>query len=200
MLLARLLAQQNQEHITSLEIERQTGWSQSLIRRDISLLEIRCGSSNGYKIRELSEAIKSALIAQDAPDSQRKCCIVGLGNLGAAFLESAMPADSPFVIKAGFDFSVNRVEILKASFPLHPTSMLEEVISTENIEFAILTVCENMAQSTAERLSSCGIKGIANYTNTVLSLPESVSVENVSPLSALTNLLSDFLVSARLKR
>ena len=36
VLLAQLLAQQTTEKITSVTIARLTGWSQSLIRRDIS--------------------------------------------------------------------------------------------------------------------------------------------------------------------
>lgn len=188
VLLAQLLAQQNEEKITSVAIEQLTGWSPSLIRRDISLLEIRCGASNGYKVRELRDAIRAALNIGGTTDNDRKCCIVGLGRLGAALLENSIFENSPFRIAAGFDSSVNRTEVLRSTFPLHPVSRLEAVVAESHIEFAILAVPDSEAQETASRLASCGIKGIVNYTGTVLSVPETTAVENVSPVTALTTL------------
>ncbi|MBQ5848049.1 MAG: CoA-binding protein, partial [Treponema sp.] len=88
---------------------------------------------------------------------------------------------------AGFDANVNRTEILRSTFPLYPLSRLESVISAEKIEYAILCVLEKDAQNVALRLEKCGIKGIVNYTSTVLNLGESVKIENVSPVSALLN-------------
>ena len=47
--------------VTSSLIEHRTGWTRDTIRRDISLLGVQCGSSSGYNIQELKEAIKSKL-------------------------------------------------------------------------------------------------------------------------------------------
>ena len=109
--IAQLLTQQTSEKITSVTIEKLTGWSQSLIRKDISLLELRSGASNGYKVAELKEAIFSAFNIKVIPNNQKKCCIVGLGRLGAALLENSIFDNSPFKIVAGFDSNVNRTEI-----------------------------------------------------------------------------------------
>ncbi|MBO5100089.1 MAG: Gfo/Idh/MocA family oxidoreductase [Treponema sp.] len=188
--IAQLLTQQTSEKITSVTIEKLTGWSQSLIRKDISLLELRSGASNGYKVAELKEAIFSAFNIKVIPNNQKKCCIVGLGRLGAALLENSIFDNSPFKIVAGFDSNVNRTEILRASFPLHPTTLLESVIKSEKIEFAILAVPEKNAIETAKRLANCGIKGIVNYTSSILTTDENITIENVSPITALTNLLA----------
>lgn len=202
VMLAALLDQQKTEKITSVTIASLTGWSQSLIRRDISLLELHSGVSNGYDVRQLHDAICAALnitgetqidAAQAHGASSRlghKCCIVGLGRLGAALLEDSIFERSPFTVVAGFDASVNRTEVLRSTFPLYPLGRLEAVIEREAIEYAILAVPESSAQITATRLATCGIKGIVNYTSIVLTLPQSVAVENVAPVTALTNLLS----------
>ncbi|MCH5288674.1 MAG: CoA-binding protein [Treponema sp.] len=185
VLLARLLAQQNTESITSVEIARLTGWSQSLVRRDILLLDC-AGASNGYRVTELRAAIGGAL---NIASEQKSCCIVGLGRLGAALLENQFFERSPFRIVAGFDASVNRTEVLRSTFPLYPSSQLESVIARARIEFAILAVPDENAQEMAERLARCGIRGIANYTGTVLSL-EGTAVENAAPVMMLTSLLA----------
>lgn len=186
--LAQLLTQQKTEKITSVAIERLTGWSQAVIRRDISLLDCT-GVSNGYRVTELHRAICDALNIR-VEREQKHCCIVGLGRLGAALLENSFFEHSPFKIVAGFDASVNRTEVLRSTFPLYPSHELETVIARDRIEYAILAVPDRAAQETAVRLAQCGIRGIVNYTGTVLSLPESVAVENAAPVTALTNLLA----------
>ena len=185
VLLERLLSGYSKKTITSQEIETLTGWSAAVARRDISLLAVHCGASNGYKVAELREALVKALnISQE----QQKCCIVGLGRLGQALLEITELESSPFQLVAGFDSNVNRTEVLRSVFPLHPTTMLESVIRSEHITYAILSVPPEEAQSTATRLSSCGIKGIVNYTSCVLTVPATTAVENVSLLTALETL------------
>lgn len=186
--LASLLSQQTEKRITSKRIESLTGWSDSVIRRDILLLGYKGGVSNGYTVRDLYAAICEKLGIGTTVDTEKKCCIVGLGRLGAVLLEDSFLDGSPFVFTAGFDSNVNRTEILHSTFPLYPASKMEEIIEAQHIAYAVLAVPEKDAQKMAERLCSCGIKGIANYTATVLSVPETVAVENVSPVTALTNL------------
>lgn len=185
VLLERLLSGYTEKTITSQKIESLTGWSAAVVRRDISLLEVRCGASNGYKAQELHKAIHEALnIAQ----SEQKCCIVGLGLMGQVLLDNAALDPTTFKLVAGFDSNVNRTEVLRSVFPLHPTTMLEEVIKAEGINYAILTVPESEAQQIATRLAECGIKGIVNYTSCMLSVPPTTFVENVSLLTALETL------------
>ncbi len=188
VLLAQLLSQQTTEKITSVTIGEFTGWSQSLIRRDISLLDCT-GVSNGYKVADLHKAICEALNITVA-EEKKHCCIVGLGRLGAALLENSFFEHSPFKIVAGFDASVNRTEVLRSTFPLYPSRELETVIAREHIEYAILAVPDANAQETAARLAKCGIKGIVNYTGTVLSVDDSLFVENAAPVTMLTSLLA----------
>ena len=83
--LVDLLEQLESENatVTSSVIEHKTGWSRDTIRRDISLLGVQCGSSSGYNIKVLKDAIKSRLFIEN---TEKKCCIVGLGTLGAALI------------------------------------------------------------------------------------------------------------------
>ncbi len=192
IVLARLLSQQlssEKHHITSVEISALTGWSEATIRRDISLLELYRGKSNGYDISSLHDAICTALKVTKACGIH-KCCVVGLGKLGEALLSSSALEKSNFKIVAGFDSNSNRIEILQSTIPLYSTADFERVMKMEKMEYAILAVSDEKAQKYADKIVNAGIKGIVNYTNTVLVLPPDVSVQNANPLSALTNLLS----------
>ena len=185
VLLERLLSGYSEKTITSQKIEALTGWSSAVVRRDISLLDFHCGASNGYKVKELRETLIKEL---ELSEDEKKCCIVGLGKMGQVQLYNPELEASSFKLVAGFDSNVNRTEVLRSTFPLHPTTMLEKVIKEEGITYAILTVEPEEAQSIASRLSECGIKGIVNYTPCVLTVPSGTAVENVSLLTALETL------------
>lgn len=185
--LTQLLAQlPDEQTLTSLDIEKMTGWSSSVIRHDISVVGCNCGASNGYRVKILLQHLKSALGHTEL--REKKCCIVGLGKLGEALFSSDLLSGTPFKIVAGFDASVNRTEVLKADFPLYPITNLEKIIKEESIKYAILTVPNTEAQVVAERLSGCGIAGIVNYTGIMLVQHENVAVENVSLITALSAL------------
>ena len=186
--LIRLLRQvesTGKEKISSTEIQQRTGWTNFTVRRDISSVGIKCASSTGYDVSILkSELMKYLKLDED----EKPCCIVGLGLMGEAFATSNCFQGSNFVIVAGFDSSVNRIETLNTSFPLYSTLKMEQVIKEKGIEYAILTVPEKVAQETATKLSMFGIKGIVNFTSAVLRLPPETAVENLSVVDSLQNL------------
>ncbi len=182
VLLERLLANYTEKTITSQEIQELTGWTSAVVRRDISKLKLNCGATNGYKVEELKLHLKKLF---GEKKESLKCCIVGLGRMGQALLDTSELYDSPFKIVAGFDSSVNKTEVLSSSFPLHPTTLMKKIIKEEEISYGILTVDIDEAQVLTDLLIECGIKGIVNYTPCVLKVPENVSVENVSLLTAL---------------
>lgn len=182
LILQNLLQGWQSEKITSVQISEITGWKDSLIRHDLWLLGYNKGISNGYLKDDLQEAISLALGFESR---EVNCCIVGLNRLGAALLDDATTEGSVFKIKAGFDSNVNRVEILRSTFPLYPATEMSWVIKKENIRLAILTVADKDAQTMCDRLRKAGVTGIVNMTRAVLKVPDGIKVENVSVLNAL---------------
>ena len=182
LLLLNLLGVWPKDKITSVDISEQTGWKDSLIRHDLWLLGYNKGVSNGYQTVDLQKAINQALALEQQITN---VCIVGLGRLGAALLDESLVEGSSFVIKAGFDSNVNRVEILRSNFPLYPAHDMNWVIKQEKITLAILAVAEKDAQAMTDKLVAAGVSGIVNMTRAVLKVPSVVKVENLSILNAL---------------
>jgi redox-sensing transcriptional repressor len=181
--LMRILEAAGDEPMTSTRIEGLTGWSSHTIRKDISFLGAagdRPGSPNGYVPSFLVPLIRRAL----ALDKRRRYCVVGLGRLGSAYLnpqDSRPPGLSGggFELAAGFDVSVNRLEILRSPAPLYPVYKMGEVIARFGIEMALLCVPPEAAQGAAEKLAAAGIRGIVNFAPVVLRLPPAVAVRDV---------------------
>ena len=138
------------------------------------------GWKNGYNTADLLATVQSLNRSET-----QNVCIVGLGRLGAALLDDTLVEGSQFVIKAGFDSNVNRVEILRSTFPLYPAAEMGWVIKQEKITLAVLAVAEKDAQSMCDKLIAAGVKGIVNMTRTVLKVPDGIKIENLSVLNAL---------------
>lgn len=194
--LARFLEQRAEAgksgFISSSELEQMTGWPSHTIRKDVSQLvsgfpEPQDGAdmfstSAGYDPVALASCIRRVLSLENA---SHNCCVVGLGRLGSSFLNYEAFAGTPFTLRAGFDSNVNRIEILQGEFPLYPTFRMKEVIPRFDIKLALLCVPGECAQASADKLFSCGVTGIVNFTSVVLSTPPGTAVENVSVLDAL---------------
>ncbi len=192
--LEELLKSWSGEKITSAKICELTGWKDSLVRHDLWLIKNTVvepvettaehgdfrGWKNGYNTSDLLATVLSI-----NKSGTQNVCIAGLGRLGAALLDENLFDGSQFVIKAGFDSNVNRVEILRSTFPLYPASDMNWVIKQEKITLAILAVVDKDAQQMCDRLVKAGIKGIVNMTRAVLKVPDSIKVENLSVLNAL---------------
>ena len=187
--LEELLKSWSGEKITSAKICELTGWKDSLVRHDLWMIKntvvepvettVR-GWKNGYNTADLLAEVQFIIKSET-----QNVCIAGLGRLGAALLDDGLFSGSQFVIKAGFDSNVNRVEILRSTFPLYPAAEMNWVIKQEKITLAILAVADKDAQSMCDRLVKAGITGIVNMTKMVLTVPEGIKIENLSVLNAL---------------
>lgn len=190
-LLLNFLEDCEKKRITSKEIASVLGVKDSLVRYDFvqaALPAEHRGFRNGYDVKVLAEDIKSALglFGKGGAAQKKRICIVGLGRLGAAFLDNDFFEKSGFEVCAGFDSNLNRVELLRSTFELFPASRIESVCPAKKIEYAVMCCSESEAQKMADRLVKAGIKGIVNYTNAVFAVPDGVKVQNVSPVVALS--------------
>lgn len=191
LLLLNFLKICEKTRVTSKEIALLLGVKDSLVRYDFVQAGIPAehrGYKNGYDVKILAEDIKVALGSgnQGGVAEKKRICIVGLGRLGAAFLDNDFFEKSGFEVCAGFDSNLNRVELLRSTFELFPASRIESVCPAKKIEYAVLCCSESEVQKMTDRLVKAGIKGIVNYTNAVFSVPDGIKVQNVSPVVALS--------------
>ena len=186
VLLLGMLENWKKNRVSSIEVSTLLSCKDSLVRYDLSFLEVPAGAKNGYDVQSLKQGIRKALGSEGC--IQKKCCVVGLGRLGAALLDDGIFEGSDFKICAGFDSSVNRVELLRSSFELYPASRIESVCQQQKIQYAFLCCPNEEVEKMVQRLVNAGIKGIVNYTTAVFPVPPTVKVQNVSPITALMNM------------
>ena len=177
------------DRIKSSDFAGLTGCTESTVRHDLFLAGFAGGVSNGYNKADLINFLTVKLGFEIENMELKKCCIVGLGRIGAALLDDSIFQNSGFQVGCGFDSNVNRVEIMRSTFPLYPAYEMEAVIKKEKLKHAVLCVSEKDAQNMADRLVRYGIKGIVNMTQTFICVPQEVHVADANPALALMSLL-----------
>ena len=162
--------------ISSTELDAKIGVASHTIRKDINYLGEIGNTRGGYDVSRLKNHI--AIHLRIGP--QQKSCVVGLGHLGQAILQSSSLGGGEFKIVAGFDSNVNKLETIKASVPLFPSYEIADVVRSMGIDLAVIAVPPENARDVAGRLFEGGIKGILNFAPVVIKPGKSgVIVRNI---------------------
>lgn len=104
--------------------------------------------------------------------------IVGTGNLGRALASSPVFSKRGVTVTALFDIAPALVGQSFSGHLIRDMAELESYCKAHHPDIAVLTVPRGAARLTAERLLSCGVKGIWNFTNIELHNDTAV-VQNV---------------------
>lgn len=161
--------------ISSNSLGIRMGITASQIRQDLSCFGEFGQQGYGYNIVELRAEIGHIL----GVDTQRRLVIVGAGHLGHALMRNFDFVQGGFVLDSAFDVSPTLIGTKVNSVLIRPLADLEDYFAALHPAVAVLTVPKAFAQETAERLVALGVKGIWNFTNVELSVPDDVFVEDV---------------------
>jgi AT-rich DNA-binding protein len=176
--------------ISSIEIGKRLGAASHNIRKDISYFGEIGNCRAGYDVRKLKSHLSNKL----GLGKEKNACVVGLGRLGTAILNYGQLGPHGFVIVAGFDSNINKIETISTDIPLYPAHEIALVVKRKGIELAVLTVPAQATEETVDRLIEGGIKGIVNFTPAVIKQANNVFVHNIDlvaefrTLSALSTL------------
>ncbi len=137
------------------------GVSAAIVRKDFSLLEIYGQKRGGYDILFLIASLGKILGKTDEPQN---IVIVGCGRIGRALMHYNGFEPDGIRIVAGFDSDPLVYNENIHPVPIYPMGRLEEVVSTNKVDVAILTVPESATSDSFQRLMNAGIKGVLNFS------------------------------------
>lgn len=117
-----------------------------------------------------------------------RAAIIGLGRLGQALLEYPELRRYDFKLVGAFDNDPEKIATTVNGVPVHDAAELQRVVPEAEIELVLLTVPGAVAQQLADAAVAAGVRGILNFTPTVLTVPERVTVEHVDFIAGLKRL------------
>lgn len=173
--------QKGKTHIFSHEIANLLHITPVQVRRDIMLIGYSGTLRKGYNIAEMVTLIGKIIDT----DEGQKIAVIGLGNLGKAFIHYMYEKRSKLKIVAAFDVNPEKIDKTYEDVYCYHLDRLEEIIDELGISVAIITTPPEVTSPMADRLKIAGIKGILNYTPRALSPREGVYLEEHDMITSL---------------
>jgi redox-sensing transcriptional repressor len=152
------------KNISSSAIADAFGLNDVQVRKDLAAVSGSGRPKTGYVTEELIAQIEECLGYRN----ETKTILVGAGNLGKALLSYHGFSDYGLNIIAAFDVNPAVVGTMINGKPVLSLTDLEAVCLNKNIKLGIITTPVDCAQSTCERLVSCGLRAIWNFSPTIL--------------------------------
>lgn len=144
------------------------------VRKDLASTGVVGRPRIGFSIEQLIAAIESFL----GWNNEREAFLVGAGNLGAALMGYAGLARAGVQIIAAFDNDLRKIGTTIHDKPILPVEKMPELARRMHVKIAILTLPEEEAQKSVDRMVRGGITAIWNFTAATLKVPEGVVVQN----------------------
>ncbi|MTI46757.1 redox-sensing transcriptional repressor Rex [Sporosalibacterium faouarense] len=161
--------------VSSSELSRLTGFTASQIRQDLNNFGGFGQQGYGYNVSELHNQLSKIL----GLNKSYNAVIVGAGNLGQAIGNYGGLQEAGLNLLTFFDKSAKMIGLRIGDLEIRDVSSLERFIEENNVEVGIITTPTGSAQAVADLMVNKGIKGIWNFAEADLKVPDHVMVENV---------------------
>ncbi|PGM53683.1 redox-sensing transcriptional repressor Rex [Bacillus sp. AFS053548] len=168
------LSLSGKQRVSSAELSEAVKVDSATIRRDFSYFGALGKKGYGYNVNYLLTFFSKALNQHEV----MKVALIGVGNLGTAFLHYNFIKNNNTKIEMAFDIDPNKIGTEIGGVPVYNLDHLEEVMN-EDIQIVILTVPAPVAQSIADRLKGKNIRGILNFTPARISVPEHIRIHHI---------------------
>ena len=169
------LKDQGIERVSSQELSDIMKVTASQIRQDFNNFGGFGQQGYGYNVEYLFHEIGKIL----GLDKKHNLIIIGAGNLGQALVNYGNFERRGFVFMGIFDNNPLLYGRKIREKEVQPMEKIEEFVTSNNIDIAVLTIPKTEAGKVAEQLVRYGIKGIWNFAHVDLNVPEEVQVESV---------------------
>ncbi len=173
--------EEGKTHIFSHELAELHHNTAVQVRRDIMFIGYTSMQRKGYDVRELIDVIGEIL------DSEKglNVAVIGVGNLGRAVTTYFIGKRSKLNIIATFDVDTTKIDRVISGVKCYPLSRLKEIVESNNISVAIMTVPADSATEVSTQLVESGIKGVLNFTTVPLNVSEDVYLDEYDMITSL---------------
>ncbi len=161
--------------ISSQDLARLTGFSDALVRRDLSYFGRFGVPGKGYPVAKLKERISGIL----GLNRKWNIALIGLGNLGSALFRYKGFEGQGFEIVAIFDNDPGKIGKSRAGIEIRGIDRLEREVRKKKIEMAIIAVPVEAAQEVVDAAVRAGIKAILNFAPIKVRVPGPVNLVNI---------------------
>jgi len=173
------------QRVSSAELSEAVKVDSATIRRDFSYFGALGKKGYGYNVNYLLSFFRKTL----DQDEVTKVALIGVGNLGTAFLNYNFLKNNNTKISMAFDVDERKVGTNIADVPIYHMDEIESRLQGEQVTAAILTIPAHVAQPVTDRLIAAQVKGILNFTPARLNVPSSIRIHHIDLAVELQSLI-----------
>ncbi|MCM3768165.1 redox-sensing transcriptional repressor Rex [Neobacillus niacini] len=163
------------QRVSSAELSEAVKVDSATIRRDFSYFGALGKKGYGYNVNYLLSFFSKTL----DQDELTKVALIGVGNLGTAFLHYNFMKNNNTKIECAFDVDPGKIGTSIGDVPIYALDDLEERLLADNIPVVILTVPAPVAQMITDQIVKANVKGILNFTPARLNVPPGIRVHHI---------------------
>lgn len=167
------LNHQGKTRVSSKELSEAVKVDSATIRRDFSYFGALGKKGYGYNVEYLLGFFRKTL----DQDELTEVALIGVGNLGTAFLKYNFIRSNNTKIVMGFDTNNKKIGSEIAGVPIYHVDQIATKLN--DVRVAILTVPASAAEEITDTLVAQGIEGILNFTPARISVPKHVRVHHI---------------------
>lgn len=164
---------QGKKRVSSKELSEAVKVDSATIRRDFSYFGALGKKGYGYNVEYLLGFFSEKL----DQDELTEVALIGVGNLGTAFLNYNFMKNNNMKIVMAFDTDRNKAGTKIGGVPIFHIDDLEAEVN--GVQVAILTVPAAEAEGITNRLVDQGIEGILNFTPARITVPDNIRVHHI---------------------
>lgn len=179
-----LMLREEQDVTSSHELGERLGISSAQIRKDLSHFGEFGKQGTGYDVAFLREQLRRILHVERGWGM----AVVGAGDLGNALVHYRGFQNRGFQVEAVFDADPEKVGGKIAGITIEAVDRIPEALPERNIHIGIIAVPAEAAKEVADLLIESGVKAILSYAPITLSVPQSVRIEYIDPVTALQSM------------
>jgi len=180
------MAKEGLNTVTSKILAERSGERASVVRRDLASFGSVGIPGKGYSIYLLLEILSKKMQL----DRIWKVAFIGVGGFGYTLENDQRFAKQGIEVTFIFDSDPKIVGTKMGSYIIYHVDLIEEKLMGQGIRLAILTEQNVSAQLIADRLIRADIRGIINFTQEHLIVPDNVTVHELDPLLHFKQLIS----------
>lgn len=170
-----LLEKAGVQYVSSRTLGEDMNLTDSQIRQDLSSFGGFGRQGRGYEVKALRESMSSIL----GLDRGHRMVIIGAGRLGSAIASFGGFGRVGFTVAALFDSDARLSGTEVAGAPVLPEIEMADWLREHPVQIAVVAVPARAAQGVVDTACAAGVRGILNFAETDLTVPEGVLLQSV---------------------
>jgi redox-sensing transcriptional repressor len=162
--------------VSSGALASRGGTTSAQVRKDLSFFGSFGKRGLGYPVPELADRLRQILGLK----RRYRVALIGAGKIGSALVQYRGFKQRGFDIVAIFDSDPGKVGRQWNGLTVLDIESLEQEVSRQPIDMAVLVTPGDAAQAVADRIVALGVKAILNFAPVQLNVPDDVVVKTVN--------------------